>query len=88
MAPNLAKSQHDLISDLIYSESADPEIAKAAGCSSRLVRAICSNIGCFGISRAHRNSSGRKRSSTLPMLNALCEHLLEKPELYRTESPR
>ncbi len=85
MAPILAKSQHDHISDMIFSESVDPKIAKAAGCSPRFVRAIRSNICCFGISRAPRIGSGRKRSITLPMLNALCEHLLEKPGQYRIE---
>jgi hypothetical protein len=35
--------------------------------------------------KAPPNSVGRPRSVTPPMLDALCEHLLEKPELYQEE---
>jgi hypothetical protein len=65
MAPNLAKSQHDLISNVISSELHDPEIAEAAGCSTRFVRAIHANIRYFGTPKAPQNGNGRKRSITL-----------------------
>jgi hypothetical protein len=83
MAPHLAKSQHELIRDMNSTGSfTDPEIAKAACCSTRSVR---SNIRYFGIPKAPWNGGGRRRSITPPMLDALCEHLLEKPGLYQYE---
>jgi hypothetical protein len=44
-----------------------------------------SNLRHFGSSKAPSNGGGRPRSITPPMLNALCEHLLEKPDLYLDE---
>jgi transposase len=44
-----------------------------------------SNIRDFGSTKAPPNSVGRPRSVTPPMLDALCEYLLEKPELYQEE---
>jgi transposase len=85
MAPNLTKSQHDIINIMIPSKSKDTEIAEAAGCTPRSVRAIRSKIHYLGTPKAPRNSPGRKRSVTPSMLNALCEHLLEKPGLYQSE---
>jgi len=87
MAPHLAESQHVLIGSMIESESSfkAKEIATVAGCSRRSVHRIRSNIRDFGSTRAPPNSVGRPRSITPPMLDALCEHLLEKPELYQEE---
>jgi len=87
MAPNLAESQKKLISGMIPSDSSftNLEIAEATGCSSRSVQAIRSNLRYFGSTKAPQNGGGRKRSITPPMLNALCEHLLKKPESYRSE---
>jgi transposase len=85
MAPNLAKSQQAQIRDMILSKRPAAEIADVAGCSTRSVFAISSNLRCFGSTKAPSNSVGRPRSVTPPRLDALCEHLLEKPELYRDE---
>jgi transposase len=86
MAPNLAKSQIDLITGMNSSELfTGSEIANAANCSARAVRRIRTNIHYYGTPRAPRNGGGRKRSITPPMLEALCEHLLEKPGLYQSE---
>jgi transposase len=61
------------------------EIADAASCSIR---------GVYRIKRKRRRSSttdtpskrvGRPRSITPPVLDALCEHLLENPGLYHHE---
>ena len=82
MAPNLAVSQHETVHDMILSKSlATAQIAEAAGCSERSNRAIRSNLHCFGTTKAPPNGIGRPRSIIPPMLEALCEHLLEKPEL-------
>ncbi len=86
MAPHLAKSQVTLITDMISSGSfTNSEIATAANCSSRGVRRIRSNIRYYGAPQAPQNGGGRKRSITPAMLDALCEHLLEKPGLYQSE---
>jgi transposase len=86
MAPNLAASQHDLIHDMILDNSlTTPQMADVAGCSERSIRHIRSNLRCFGTTKAPFNGVGRPRSITPIMLQALCEHLLEKPDLYQEE---
>jgi transposase len=86
MAPNLAKSQHALIGDMILSKSFKAnKIAADAGCSTRTIHRLRSNIRAFGSTKAPPNGVGRPRSVTPPMLDALCQYLLEKPGLYRDE---
>ena len=90
MAPHLAKSQVALITGMLSSELfTNSEIAIAANCSThcstRGERRIHSNVRYYGAPQAPRNSGGRKRSITPVMLDALCEHLLEKPGLYQSE---
>jgi transposase len=60
-------------------------MAEAAGCSTRLIKAIYSNLQSFGMTKAPSNDVGRPRSITPPMLDALREYLLEKPEQYLDE---
>ncbi len=60
-------------------------MAGVAGCSERSVRAIRSNLDYFDNTKAPPNGVGRPRIITPPMLEALFEHLLEKPELYQDE---
>nr|KMM68378.1 hypothetical protein CPAG_04707 [Coccidioides posadasii RMSCC 3488] len=57
----------------------------AAGCSERSVKTIRLNPRLFGSARAPQVRVGRRRSITPPMLEALCDHLLEKPGLYLDE---
>jgi transposase len=86
MAPNLARSQHDLIRDMILDGSlTQVKMANVAGCSDRTIRNIDTNMRLFGNTRAPANGAGRQRLITPPMLAALCDHLLEKPGLYRDE---
>jgi hypothetical protein len=86
MAPNLAESQHVEIRDMIISKSLTADqMAEVAGCSACSIRAVRSNLRCFGTTKAPSNGVGRRRSITPPMLDALCEYLLEKPELYQDE---
>jgi transposase len=85
MAPNLAESQHAQIRDMILSNRPTAEIADVTGCSERSVFAIQSNLRYLGSTKAPSNGVGRPRSITPPMLDALCEYLLEKPDLYRDE---
>ena len=61
------------------------EMANVAECSERSIKAICSNLHYFSTTKAPPNGGGRPRSITPPMLEVLCEHLLEKPELYLEE---
>ena len=81
MAPNLAVSQHAETHDMIISgELEDREIARIAQCTERTIRRHRANVLCFGSTMAPRNRSGRPPSITSPMLAALREHLLEKPD--------
>jgi hypothetical protein len=61
------------------------QMAEVAGCSKRSIKAIRSNLYYFGTTKAPSNGGGRPRSVTPSMLEALCEHLLEKPEPYQDE---
>ena len=86
MAPNLAASQRDMIRDMIVTRKLTAaQIADAASCSVGAVKYIRSNLRCFGTVRAPCNGGGRPRSITPPMLEALREHLLEKPDRYLDE---
>lgn len=86
MAQNLAASQHKLIRDIILSRSVTTtQMADVAGCSERSIRYIRSNLRLFGSVRAPPNKPGRPRTVTSPMLDALCEHLLTKSDLYLDE---
>lgn len=86
MAPNLPASSREFIRDMILSKSlTTAEIADAAGCSPRSVTTIRSNLRQFGDTRAPPIRAGRPRSITPPMLEALCDHLQEKPDLYLDE---
>ena len=86
MAPNLAPSQHNLIHDMIIDEKLKTrQMADVAECSERSIKAIRSNLHYFGTTKAPPNGGRRPRSITPPMLEALCKHLFEKPELYLEE---
>jgi transposase len=83
MALYLAESQHVIIGDVIASKVPfkAQQIANVAGCSR------CTVYGRRSKRRpkASPNPVGRPRSITPPMLDALCEHLRENPELYIEE---
>lgn len=86
MAPNLAASQHNQIRDMILSKLlTDTQMADVAGCSTRSIRAIRSNLRCFGSTKAPSNGVGRPRCLTPPMRQALREYLLDKPNRYLDE---
>jgi hypothetical protein len=86
MAPKLSLSKLEFIRDMILSNSlTTSQIANAAKCSERSVTTIRSNLQVFGHVRAPLNRDGRPQSIMPLMLNALCDHLLEKPGLYLDE---
>lgn len=86
MAPNLARSQLDQIEDMIRSKCfSNIELASVVRCSTRSIRTIQSNLRCFGTMRAPPNKAGRPRTMTPPMRSALCDRLLEKPDMYQDE---
>jgi transposase len=86
MAPRLPLSKLEMIQDMILSKSLTiSQMAKAAECSKRSVINISNNLRWFGNVRAPPIPVGRRRSVTPPMLQALCDHLLEKPGLYVDE---
>lgn len=86
MAPRLSPSKLQFIHDMILSQSlTTPQMADATDCSERTVKNIRRNLRQFGNVHAPPNRVGRRRSITPLMLEALCEHLLEKPGLYLDE---
>jgi transposase len=84
MAPRLAPSQLVMIRDMIDSRSLTTlEMAEAA--SKRSIITISNNLRMFGDVRAPLIPGGRPRMITPFMLEALCEHLIEKSDLYLDE---
>lgn len=63
---------------------ATSQMAKVAQCSERSISNIRKNLRLFGSVRSPLVSAGRQRSIAPIMLNALCDHLAEKPG-YLTE---
>jgi hypothetical protein len=71
---------------MVYSgELSVLEMAEAAGCHRSTILRISSNIRMFGNVKALHNKDGRRRRITPVMLEALCDHLLEKPTLCLDE---
>ncbi|KAJ5858067.1 hypothetical protein N7455_008961 [Penicillium solitum] len=86
MAPRLPLSKLEMIQDMISSKSLTAsQMAKAAGCSKRSIINISNNLRQFGNVRAPTTRVGRRRTVTPPMIEALCDRLLEKPGLYVDE---
>jgi transposase len=61
------------------------QIAAAAECSKNAVKAISTNLKCFGSTTAPRNGGRRPRCITQQMLDTLCEHPLTKADQYLDE---
>lgn len=85
MGRHLEPWKHMLIHDMIRRCFTTAQIADAAECSERSIRNIRANLRLFGSESPPLNRGGRPRSITPPMLEALCEHLTEKPGLYFEE---
>ncbi|OGE46974.1 hypothetical protein PENARI_c081G08890 [Penicillium arizonense] len=82
MAPRLPLSKLHFISDMIQSQSLTrSQMAEAAECSEQTIKNIRRNLRLFGQVHAPPTRIGRRRSITPPMIEALCDHLLEKPVL-------
>ncbi|CAK38232.1 uncharacterized protein An03g03280 [Aspergillus niger] len=80
MAPNLAQSTLDLIHDMLVSgELTTSQMARTANCSKRAIFRLRSNLRLFGTLKAPPIKGGRPRKLTPPMLETLCDHLIEKP---------
>jgi hypothetical protein len=61
------------------------QIANTASYSTRSIKAIRSNLRYFSITKDPSNGVGRLRCITPPMLKALREYLLGKPNQYLDE---
>lgn len=86
MARHLEAWRRELVCHMIQSKKfSSSQIADAAECSKRTVKRIRTNLRVFGSECPPLNRGGRPRSKTPPMLEALCDHLLEKPGLYLEE---
>jgi transposase len=76
-----------MICDMILSGTLkQTQMAEAARCSERGIQRIARNLRLYGKTKAPSNgAAGRRRRITPQMLDALREHLLEKPGLYQDE---
>lgn len=75
-----------MIRDMVSSKSlTTSQMVEAAGCSKCSIITIRANRQMFGDARAPLISGGHPRVITPVMLEALCDHLLEKPDLYLDE---
>lgn len=86
ITPRLAPSQLVMIRDMISSKSlTTSQITEAAGYGKCSIITINTNLRMFGDVRAPLIPGGRPRVIMPVMLEALCDHLLEKPDLYLDE---
>lgn len=86
MAPRLPTSKLQFIRDMIESQMlTTSQMAEEAECSERTIKNIRKNLRQFGNVHAPPNRIGRRPTLTPSMLEALCDHLLEKPGLYLDE---
>ena len=87
MARNIDSWQRKMITHMIYSKNrlATSQMAKAAYCSERSITNLRKNLRLFGSARSPPVSVGRQPSIAPMMLDALCDHLTEKPGLYVEE---
>jgi hypothetical protein len=75
-----------MIRNIISSrELATSQMTEAAGCSKRSIIAISGNLRMFSNDRALLIPGGCPRVITAVMLEALCDHLIEKPHPYLDE---
>lgn len=86
MAPRLPPSKLHLIRDMIECQSfTTSQMAEEAECTKVTIINIRRNLRQFGTIYAPQTRIGRKRTMTPLMINALCDHLSEKPGLYLDE---
>ena len=86
MALRLLPSKLHLICDMIESQSlTTAQMVEEAECSKVTIINIRRNLRQFGSVHAPPNRIGRRRTVTPLMIEALCDHLSEKPGLYLDE---
>jgi transposase len=87
MARNLKNWQRQSIVHMTRSRKrlTISQMAKVAKCSERSVTNIRRNLRLFGSPRSPSVPAGQPSSITSVMLDALCDHLAEKPGLYIDE---
>ena len=86
MPSNLPEWKHRQIHDMLIEQKFTcVQIADAAECHVETVRRMRQNLRIYGATKAPKNAGGRPSSLTPPMVTALCDHLLEKPDQYLDE---
>lgn len=86
MVSRLTPSKLQFIHDMIQSQSlTTSQMADAAECNELTINNVRKNLRLFGNVHVPPNRVGRRRTITPPMLEALRDHLLEKPGLYLDE---
>jgi hypothetical protein len=68
-----------------YRGDEEAQLASARGGQWDTPGCMNCKIRCFGSTKASPNGVGRRKTITPPMLSALLERLIEKPELYQDE---
>jgi hypothetical protein len=76
-----------MIAHMIRSKKAltTSQIARLAKCSERSITNIRTNMRQFGTARSPQIRTGQAPCITTSMVDALCDHLTEKPGLYLEE---
>lgn len=75
-----------MIRDMISSKSlTTSQMVEAADCSKRSIITNSANLRMFGDARAPLIPGGRPQVITSVMFETLCDHLLDKPDLYLDE---
>lgn len=87
MARNLESWQRTMIVHMIRSKKTltTSQMARLAKCSERSITNIRKNMRQFGTARSPQIRTGQAPCITASMVDALCDHLTEKPGLYLEE---
>jgi hypothetical protein len=86
MAPRPSPAKPHLIRDMIESQTVTIfQMAEEAECTKLTIINIRRNLWQFGSIYAPQTRIGRKRTMTPLMIEALCDHISEKPGLYLDE---
>ena len=87
MARNIDPWQRKMIVHMIRSKDrlTTSQMAKVAQCRERSITNIRKNLRLFGSARSPPVSVGRRPSIAPIIIDALCDHLAEKPGLYVEE---
>ncbi len=84
MARNIDSWERRTITYMIYSKNrlTTSQMTRLAQCSQRSINISRKNLRLFGSARSPLASVSRQGSTSVIMIDTLCDHLVEKPGLY------